>query len=240
MHIAVCDDNGQERGLLLAQLQKELDARSIKADVVSFASGDALLEAMRTLHFQVYFLDIYMQGISGVQVARRIRAVNKHAAIVFTTSSPDHMAEGFDVGAAHYLVKPFAREDVGRALERCLRSVGYTGRYVALSVNRQPRRVMLSAICYAESQDKYCVLHTQDGPLRVLARLDEIEARLDDERFLRCHRSYLVNMDAVTGGADSGAFILRDGTTIPIRREGKASVRARFEDYTFKKIRGRL
>lgn len=239
MKIAVCDDNERERGQLGAFLQQELDARCVDGEIVSYESGDALLEALRGTSYPVYFLDIYMKGTSGVEVARRIRAATRQAAIVFATSSPDHRAEGFDVGAAHYLVKPFTRADVGEALERCLKLVGAAGRYVEVVVNRKPRRVLLSSILSVESQDKYCVLHTQQGPVRTLGRLDELEALLNDERFLRCHRSYLVNMDHVLGDIADGCFTLRDGRRVPIRREDRACVQARFEDYCFHKTRRR-
>lgn len=93
-----------------------------------------------------------MSGISGVAAARTIRSKDRNAAIVFTTSSPDYYADGFAVGAVHYLLKPFNKSDIYEALDRCLRQVGQAERYIELTVNREVCRILLSDLLWAESR----------------------------------------------------------------------------------------
>ena len=150
MLIAVCDDQSKDRAALAELLRALLEERRVAAELREYASGEALLAALDRDAFSVCFLDIFMEGISGVAAARHIRQRKLPTAIVFTTSSPDYMADGFEVGAVHYLVKPFTRGAVETALERCLYLAGEAERFIEVTVEREPRRVLLSALRYAE------------------------------------------------------------------------------------------
>lgn len=240
MLIAVCDDNPRDRARLMKSIRAILDGRRLAAELREFASGEALLSAMEQERFSICFLDIFMDGVSGVAVARRIRQAGTHTAIVFTTSSPEYMADGFEVGAAHYLVKPFTREAVETALDRCLLLAGEAERFVEIVVDREPRRVLLSALRYVEVRDNACVLFLRADPDRLVVwqTMEEITALLDDPRFLRCQRSFLVNLDCVAAlkGSD---FVLADGTLIPVSRESRAAMKAKYERYLFEKARRR-
>ena len=238
MLIAVCDDNAKDRARLIASIRTILDARRLAAELREFASGEVLLSAMDHQRFSICFLDIFMGGISGVATARRIRAAAAPTAIVFTTSSPEYMADGFEVGAAHYLVKPFTQEAVETALDRCLLLVGEAERFVELTVDREPRRVLLSKLRWAESWGNVCTLHLEDAELNTWLSLEELSALLDDTRFLRCQRSYLVNLDHVSG-LRGGNFVLTDGVLIPVSRDGRAAMKVRYEKYLFEKARRR-
>lgn len=238
MLIAVCDDCEQDRQKLIRDLNAMIDERHIIAEIRSFSSGESLLLAMEEESFPICFLDIFMGGISGVDLARHLRRRNEKTAIVFTTTSKDYMADGFEVGAVHYLIKPFDSAAVGVALDRCIYLVGEAERFIEVMVDRQPRKVLLSELCYAESQNKACILHRQDGELHAWMALDELERVLNDPRFLRCQRSYLINLDYVreVRGTD---FILANGTPVPMRRENRAAMKSRFEEYLFEKARRR-
>lgn len=236
MDIAICDDRRADRELLTRYLREELASRRLTCALHAFESGEQMLAAMGEAAYAVNFLDIYMQGMGGVELARRIAGRDPRAAIVFTTTSPDHMAEGFQVGALHYLLKPFTAEAVGEALDRCLRLAGKGERYLELMVNRVPRRVMFSQIMSVESQNRYCLLRARGEVLRAYTRLDDLQAQLDDPRFLRCHRSFVVNMDCVLG-VQGNDFVLDDETRVPIRREERLRLKAAFEDYCFEKNR---
>ena len=109
MLIAVCGDDAGDRARLAKSVRAILDARRLAAELREFAGGEALLAAMEQAQFSICFLDVFMAGISGVAAARRIRQSGAPTALVFTTSSPEYMADGFEVGAAHYLEKALRR-----------------------------------------------------------------------------------------------------------------------------------
>lgn len=238
MLIAVCDDQRRDRTRLAGLLQTILEERRLAAELREYPSGESLLAALDRSGFSICFLDIFMEGISGVAAARHIRQRKLPAAIVFTTSSPDYMADGFEVGAVHYLVKPFTRQAVETALDRCLCLAGEAERFIEVTADREPRRVLLSGLRYAEARNNACLLFLTEGELVTYLTLEELSRLLDDPRFLRCQRSFLVNLDYVAELRGT-EFLLTDGGRVPVSRESRAAMKARFEQYLFEKARRR-
>ncbi|MGF7009589.1 two-component system response regulator LytT [Lachnospiraceae bacterium PF1-22] len=240
LKIAICDDNAEDSQNLKKRLESILNLENIDANLLVFSSGEQLIAYMQTSGVMpICFLDIYMKEVSGVDVARWIRQRDNTCTIVFTTTSSEHMAQGWEVGASHYLLKPFTENEVKEALTRCLRLVGYRGKYIELMVNRQPRKILLSDITYVESQNKHCLIYTsQNEELRVLIRLGSVEELLDDARFIRCHQSYIVNMDFVEN-VQEGDFVLPN-TLVPIRRKNRCDIIRYYEDYCIEVVRRRV
>lgn len=235
MRIAVCDDLRQDRELLRDYLKSALAQRQVAGDIEVFDSGNGLLEQLSRDPFDACFLDIYMEGLSGVETAYRILEIQPETALVFITTSHDHMAEGFDVGAVHYLVKPVTSRMIELALDRCLKQVKTKEKYISLMVDRTERKVLLSDIRYIESRERQCLITTTSGVLTPYIRISDLEAMLD-ERFLRCHRSFLINMDKAEGLFPEG-FLMVDGATIPVKRDKRAEFKQKFETYCFEKMR---
>lgn len=237
MYISICDDDEKERKILAAYIQRAEKKNQLPYKIAAFESGEQLIEFMEKREVcKINFLDIYMDGMNGVELAGEILKRDKNAAIVFTTTSTDFMAEGFQIGAAHYLVKPIKYGNVEIALERCLRLVGKAERYIELSVDREIRKILFSKIIYVEFQNRYCLLYTSYGMMKSYLRLGDLEEKLNDPRFLRCHRSFLVNLDYVSSMAGY-SFTLLDGSSVPVRREERAAMKQKFEDYYFEKLR---
>lgn len=237
MYISVCDDDEKERKILAAYLLKAVKKYNLSYRVVTFKSGEELLDFIeKGKSCPINFLDIFMHGVNGVELAEKILQKNQNAAVVFTTTSPDFMAEGFQLGVVHYLVKPIMYHHIETALNRCLRYVGKAERYIELSVDREIRKILFSRIVYVEFQNRYCLIHTEDGVLKSYLRLSDLEKKLTDPRFLRCHRSFLVNLDYVSS-MSGYSFILADGCSVPVRREERASMKLKFENYYFEKSR---
>ena len=107
MRIAIVDDLAAERALLQSRLERQFSRRNVQAAFYGFESGEAFLAAEKAQHFTAAFLDIYMNGMSGMEAARELRKLDTDCMLVFTTTSTDHALEGFQVRAMHYLVKPF-------------------------------------------------------------------------------------------------------------------------------------
>ncbi|MDO4272867.1 MAG: LytTR family DNA-binding domain-containing protein [Eubacteriales bacterium] len=237
MYISICDDDEKERKILAEYVYKAVKKYQLFYRVVTFGSGEQLLDFIeKGKTCPINFLDIYMQGINGVELADKILKKDRNAAVVFTTVSPDFMAEGFQLGAVHYLLKPLIYQNVEIALNRCLRYTGKAERYIELSVDREIRKILFSKIIYVEFQNRYCLIHTEDGVLKSYLRLGDLEEKLKDLRFLRCHRSFLVNLDYVSSISGYN-FILADGSSVPVRREERAAMKLKFENYYFEKSR---
>lgn len=239
MKIAICEDSREDLNTLQTMLRDALAHASVDAELCVYRDGETMLAALEAgKTWEVSFLDIYMPGLGGVELAETIRAKNREVVIVFTTSSPDHMADAYRLGAVHYLLKPFAQSDVDEALDRALRTVGQAQRTLTLIVARESVKIRQADILYAESRDHATVLHTVNGTLRSYTSLDEIQDSMTNSNFLHCHRGYFVNPTHISE-VGNDHFKMDNGDLVPIRREGRAAVKQTYHDYCLRHARGR-
>ena len=134
MRIAIVDDLAAERALLKDRLEQQLQRRNVQADILEYESGETFLEAAREAPFTAAFLDIYMDGMTGMEAAKKLRETDTDCLLVFTTTSTDHALEGFQVRALHYLVKPFTEADIDALTDELLARVPQPDKYMELKV----------------------------------------------------------------------------------------------------------
>ena len=120
MRIAIVDDLAAERTLLKGRLEWQLQRRNVQADILEYESGEIFLEAARKAPFTAAFLDIYMDGMTGMEAAKKLRKTDTDCLLVFITTSTDHALEGFQVRALHYLVKTFTEADIDALTDELL------------------------------------------------------------------------------------------------------------------------
>ena len=233
--IGVCDDLAEERARLSRMIQAYARKRGLAIRVHPFSGGRELLEACRaSCPFQILFLDIYMPGLSGVEAARRLRAAGCGTAIVFATTSLDHGLESFDVWAADYLTKPFRQEDIDRALDWCLEHLPEPMQVLPVYTEGETQELPLASVCYLEVYGHHTHIHTLQRIVVVRRSLDDLEAAIDSPDFLRCHRSFLINMNHVQG-LEGSDFRMSDRALIPISIANQRQIRGAFIDWTYRK-----
>ncbi len=233
LQIAICDDLEEERVILSRMLRNYARRQGLSLQVHFFVSGEELLQSVRRANAcQVLFLDIYMPGISGVETARRLRAAGYGASIVFATTSTDHGVDSFEVRASDYLVKPFRQEEVDRALDWCLEHMPEPLRSLSVYAEGETQEFPLASVLYIEVLGHQCHIHTSRRTLVVRRGLDDLESAIDSRDFLRCHRSFLVNLNCVESiqGSD---FHMSDGPLVPISSANLAKVRNAFTDWVY-------
>lgn len=239
MRIAICDDNPQDCAALQAHLEDALHTMRVDGQIEVFHDAASLLSATENAGYSIYYLDIYLQDESGIALAAEIRRRNPDAMLVFCTISKEHMADGFEVGVLHYLLKPLNPQTVHESLRRCLKVLGTEKKYIEIVVDRVVRRLYLDDIRFIESRNKYCLLYDRNGQEhQTLMRLDDMEQQLNDARFLRCHRSFLLNMDAVLQ-YNNGGFAVSGGYMVPIKRGCRAEMVGQYEDHCIARERRR-
>ena len=232
-HVAVCDDLEEERASLARMVRASFQRRELPIRISLFSSGEELLGAYRQWgQFHILFLDIYMPGTSGVEAARQIRAIDEGVALLFVTTSQDHGLDSFEVQASDYLVKPVRAEDVDRALDWCIRNMPESLRCLTVSVEGEEQEIPLYDIRSIEVLGHSCHIHTSGREVVVRRGLDVLEEEIDSRDFLRCHRSFLVNLEHVQG-IEGSDFRMRDGTLVPISLGNLNRVRERFLDWSF-------
>lgn len=232
MRIAVCDDDFREQ----KQFEKALKGWDPTRSAENFVNGADLLDAAQlSPPFDIVFLDIYMPGEDGVDIAKRLRQISPETEIVFVTTSREHAVDAFSLRALHYLVKPITTDGIIEAFRRLTRSRSKPRERITLSVGSDRHTVFLDRICLLESDNHTVNVSLSDGQkLKVRMSFKELEERMN-ENFLRINRGIVVNMDYIAQmGADT--CLLQNGIQLPIAIRHSAAIRAAYDNYVFDRL----
>jgi len=245
LRAVIVDDEPPARALL-----REYLAGIGDVDVVAeCGDGFAAVAAVTEHDPDLLLLDIQMPQLSGFEV---LEALDRNVATVFITAYDEHAVRAFDVHAVDYLLKPFSAERLRLAVSRARARIGSgappapaglaaaarpAGAPLARLVVREGSRVVVVPVAdldWVEAADDYVILHAHGASHRKQQTLSELEAQLDPGRFVRAHRSIIVNLASVaafeTYAKDSRVAVLRDGTRVPVSRSGYARARQAIGD----------
>ena len=239
MRIAIVDDLAAERTLLKDRLEWQLQRRNVQADILEYESGETFLEAARKAPFTAAFLDIYMDGMTGMEAAKKLRETNTDCLLVFTTTSTDHALEGFQVRALHYLVKPFSEAELSALLDEMFSKLPRPEPILTVKVDGSDIRLCYRDIVSAEHFAHMISIRTTAG--KTLATRQSFKAFTEplkkDPRFFVCGRGAIVNMENAADFQDA-AFCMTDGSRIYVSQELLKAARQAFMEFLLQ--RGRV
>lgn len=232
MRIAVCDDDPREQD----HIEKALQGWDPTRKMEKFFNGASLLEAAKSdPPFDITFLDIYMPGENGVDIAKELGKISPETGIVFVTTSQEHAVDAFSLNALHYLVKPVTTEGIAEAFRRLTESRTRHREQISLMAGSDRHTMYLDQICLVESDDHFVNVSLADGRrLRVLMPFGEIEKKLD-KSFLRINRGIVVNMDYIERMGKDTCF-LQNGGRLPIAVRQSASIHSAYDNYVFDRL----
>lgn len=213
--ICICDDSSEERAFINVLVREWSRQTGTDVSVSEFPTAEAFLFEYEDLVPDVLLLDIEMPGMNGVELAKRLREGNKLIQIVFITGFSDYIAEGYEVAALHYLLKPVSPQKLFSTLDRALEKQETDGRKIVLETTTETVQLLLCEIRYIEVIKNYITVYAE-GSYTVKRTLKEIERELD-ERFLRVGRSYIVNLHFISRVTRYEIF-LRGGASVPLPR----------------------
>lgn len=227
MRIAVCDDDRAIREELFRLIQKQVS----EVDIVTYQAGEELINAKES--FDIYFLDIEMGRVSGMDIARRIReqeeSGGQKSIIIFVTGYREYMEAAFDVNAFHYLVKPIDAEKFSEVFSRAWKeasaSLEQTKKYIMVKSSGTQQKLLLKDIYYIESGNKKVVFHTTNGTLEVYGKMEELENGLGNT-FYRCHRCYLVNMEKISAYSVNNIQVINGENLLLARKKYSDFIKA--------------
>ncbi len=222
MKIAICDDYPKTQQELISVLKAHKPTWKMSI----FKSGEDLIRNISDENFfDLIFLDIYMDKLNGIDTAKTLRNMSCHTAIIFTTTTRDFAVESYQVEALSYLLKPISETELLIAIAR------FEKHFHPAQVRLGNQLFPVPEVLYLESQDKKVIAHFRnEDTIEWTAKLNDVEPTLIGPQFLRCHRSFIINMDAVNN-IISGAFQLSDGVKIPIRRQNVKEITNRYYRY---------
>lgn len=238
MNIAIIEDSGQELSLLERCLQSYLSSRQVYRVIDTYTSGEAFLENWPSKSYDLVFLDILMEGISGIEVARKIRETDSECLLIFISSSKEYALQGFEVRAFDYLLKPLSEERFQKTMVLCQNELAKHIRYIEVKESRTLVKIPLNEIIYTDYYNHYIQIHTAARLIRSYQQFDVFSPLLlCYPQFLCCYRNCIVNMDHVDS-VDKHDFVMENGERVPITRGNRNSIYQQYADYQFLKING--
>lgn len=202
INIMVVEDEEQIRGILKKMIEKNEGCTVVSA-CGNFSS--AITEFIK-LRPEVVFMDIDLGGESGLECAKAITEVDPKVKIVFATAHSEYMADAFEIYAFDYLVKPFDMERIGKTLER-IKSMSSGGAVPEKSEGAHEKLIIrgkeeinlvdIDDIIMVERTDGMTRIVTADEVFLTSQALSAIEEELPADKFMRCHKSYIIRIDAV-------------------------------------------
>ena len=238
MRIAIVDDLAEERALLKERLTRQLRLRGADAEILEFANGETFLAAEKERRFTAAFLDIYMEGVSGMDAARELRKTDTDCLLIFTTTSTDHALEGFQVRALHYLVKPFSESDLSGLLDEMLAKLPRPEPVLTVKVSGSDVRLRYRDIVSAEHFAHVIHIRTTAGKTLATRQSFKVftEPLKKDPRFFVCGRGVIVNLEHAADFQDA-AFCMTDGSRVYVSQELLKAARQAFMEFLLQRGR---
>lgn len=223
IRIGICDDEQAELQKVRAYVEDWFDSRY----AYSISCFDNPMELMDCIDkksgFDLLLLDVYMPQLLGTEVAKELRKKGDRSRIVFLTSSRNHAIDAFAVRASDYLLKPIKKDSLISALEEIVPEICQkNGRLFTVKTAEGIVNIEYDRIMYIELSERRLNIYMTDGRLirSIILRgafEQEISPLIDDDRFVHCQKSYIVNMNYVRI-METDRFRLRDEQLIPVSK----------------------
>ena len=234
LKIAICDDEKEfcDSAERMLKLYMEEKGVSFQADTFGVSSDLADMTEKGTI-YDVYLLDIYMPGVTGMSIATELRNRDIKSPIIFLTSSTDHALEAFGVDATHYLLKPYTKDSFYVGMDKAMQSIAsHKNDSVILKVDNDYRSIPVSKLIYCEAEDKYQRLYLENGE-RLLVRISgtELYKLLSEfDSFYHCGRAHIINLNHISRVTPDGA-VFKNGMQLNLPHTVLAGLRSAFFDY---------
>lgn len=232
MRIAIIDDQLKERQHLLKIAEKQLP----HAQFFPFQSGEAFLETWTTGTYDLILLDIFMEELLGIDVARKIRETDSDVRLVFCTTSNEFACESYEVGANYYLHKPISEENFEKMLQMINLNQYEKNRFIRLP---DGQRIILRNVIFSEYHNHLITIHCKQG--------DNVQTRMSQTEweeilspytyFYSCSKGIVINFGEIEKQENS-MFLMSDGSLLPISRRKSKEALDLYSSFLFEQLRG--
>ena len=228
MRVAICDDEEVQQQLLKNYLKEWAALNEVVIEIKLFQSGENFLFLWEDdRDYDLLIFDIEMGKLSGMELAIKIREQDNTIPILFVTGYDDYISQGYEVAALHYLMKPLNKEKFFQVLDK-LRNEGKQDIKLFFQTEKGLIALPLSKIWYVEARAHQCILYTEAEEYILNTSISEMAESLSGHRdFVRCHRSYLVNLQHISVIVKS-ELTLDDGRKLPVSRNAEKEVNQAF------------
>ncbi len=216
IRIAICDDEKHMSDHIRSFVSDFFRKKNREISLRMFSSGEELLSCNGQI--DILFLDIQMKEMDGMETARKLRAGQFRGVLIFITVLKEMVFQSFEVQAYDYLVKPVDEKQFGKTMERLYTSMQNIGEdSLLVQKGYEGRIIREDEIVFCEVIDRKIYLNLASGEVvDYYERIENLETKLDN-RFYRCHRSYLINLKHLKG-YKNGTACMDNGKEIPVSR----------------------
>ncbi|MDU7966796.1 MAG: LytTR family DNA-binding domain-containing protein [Paeniclostridium sordellii] len=214
--IVICEDDNLQRNEINSFISEIFSEMSNNIKIFEFSSAEEVIES-KLEGIDIYFLDIQMDNLNGMDLAKKIRKQNDTSKIIFITSLLEHVQDGYMVKAYRYLIKPIKYEDLKEHTLSCISDIiKERENFIMIKENGITYKVNTKEITYIEIIKKDITIHTIYKKYNIKNRIKNLEKELNMYNFFRCHKSYLINMEYIDCiGKDN---LMIKGTEIPVSK----------------------
>ncbi len=228
MRIAICDDLKQERQKIIEAFNSVIRNFSVN----EFDNGNELIKSHTLYPYDLIVLDILMPKISGMDTAAVLRKNDQKTPIVFISTSEEFGVLSYRVLAFDYLLKPIDKNQLTVCMKRLL-SHRKKKHYITVTYSGTETKILLSNILCVESNLRKIIFTlSENREIEVVGKLTDYEEYLLSHGFLRCHKSYLVNIEHIDSISGEN-FYLTSGKAVKISRTYMQEAKKAYFDYVF-------
>lgn len=228
--IALCDDDALFRETLKRQICMLLEEQNKAFEIFTYPNAEALLNDIHGgMRFSLMLLDVMMDGLDGMELARSLRKEGQRTPIIFISSNRDYALTGYEMDALRFLAKPV---ELNRLREALMVAEEKTQMRVLPIRNAEGlHRVEIDRILYAEVWERGVLIHLPESEsLFSSIKIGALELMLPETAFFRCHQGYIVHLAYIRTIQTADAY-LTDGSRVPISRYKLTELRERFTTY---------
>ena len=232
MKIAIIDDSKIEQERLLNCISVWAQSSGTFVNTETFDSGERFVRTLQKARFDVAFMDIIMDGKTGIEAARCLRENDLDTLLIFITTSPEFMAQAFPCHAFDYIMKPYTQERVDRVLDDAKRALGKKSEVIEIA----GEKFLLSDILYIYSDSNYCEIYTKRGKRKLRISFTELSEKLTAHpSFMVVGRGAAINFDNTSHISDLDC-VMTNGERVPVSRRKIKETEQAFYDRQFQKM----
>lgn len=230
--IAICDDEPKFVGTIQTYLENISNDYHYELDIQTYFSGEFLVKDYQAGEtFDLIYLDIEMQGMDGIETAKWIRDNDYYVLIVYISSHEEYLRQLFESEPFRFLQKPVDFSSfLSVFLQAQKRILQQQNNFYCFKFGKNMIKVLCRDILYFESAGRKVIVHTLHREYTYYDKINNIEEHLKDQRFIRIHKAYLVNMDNVEA-FQYERVALTDGTILNISEKNRPHIRNEFWKY---------
>jgi DNA-binding LytR/AlgR family response regulator len=216
--VAICEDEevfSKEHERICREI---LEKHGIEYDISVFPNGKAFFSVFpkHENQFDLILLDIVMDGLNGIEIARKIREADKNVVIIFITSNKDYALQGYEVNALNYLMKPIDKSVLEKMIIQAYNEK-FSDRVIVIKMGEQHFRIPINDIVYLETSGRRVTVTTFDKTIYYSGKLTDLLLELPKDRFVRCHQAFAVNVNNIRELNRKDAVAIT-GRIIPVSR----------------------